>query len=80
MRGSVCRVACPEVGLGRAGQGGGEKSIVVFTRRPRRDAAGFVVADDFALEYRELERERVGVLRNRILREHDSPISVAALI
>ena len=34
-------VAWREVGLGRAGQGRVQKSIVVFTRRPRRDAAGF---------------------------------------
>ena len=37
-------VARSWVGQGRAGQGRVQKSIVVFTRRPRRDAAGFVAA------------------------------------
>lgn len=52
---------------GRAGQGG-EKSIVVFTRRPRRDAAGFVAARDFALEYADIALSWIvsSILRKKI--------------
>lgn len=50
--------ASPSVGVEQrgekldwAGQGRVQESIVVFTRRPRRNAAGFVATRDFALEY-----------------------------